>query len=273
MTLGLDVHHAGERAQADDVLEQLPLARVAVGGVADLGERHADDVDVVAEFRGRQHLGVVVEHVAARLDLLQVLVPGLRVHRHHQVDAAAPAEPALLGHAHFVPGRQALDVGGEDVARRDRDAHAQDRAREQLVGRGRARAVDVGELDDEVVDGFDALRFLRAHAAFLGLFLLVSVVRASGPACGHLDERLLHVPGAGRAALGAQAAVQADVLVLGHDAAGFQRAGNVQILDQIQSRARSGACAGPFPRHSARRRCSPSGRCRRRRRTRCTAAW
>src|SRR2546426_9082837 len=50
-------------------------------GVADLGERHADDLDVVAEPRRRQRLGVVVEQVAARVDLLQVLVPGLRVHR------------------------------------------------------------------------------------------------------------------------------------------------------------------------------------------------
>ena len=39
-----------------------------------------------------------------------------------------------------------------------------------------------------------------------------------------LDQELLHVPGAGGAALGAQAAVQADVLVLDHHAAGLQRA-------------------------------------------------
>src|ERR1700751_2109443 len=56
-----------------------------------------------------------------------------------------------LGDAHLVPGRQALDVGGGDVARRDRHAHAQDRAGEQLVRARRAGAVDVGETDDEVV--------------------------------------------------------------------------------------------------------------------------
>src|SRR3546814_13836506 len=55
----------------------------------------------------------------------------------------------------FVPGRQALDVGREDVARADRHAHAQDGLGEQLVGRRRARTVDVGELDDEVVGGRD----------------------------------------------------------------------------------------------------------------------
>src|SRR6266699_15944 len=49
---------------------------------------------------------------------------------------------AVLGHPHFIPGRQALDVGGEDVARR-------------------ARAVDVGEADDEVVYAAD--RLLDGH--------------------------------------------------------------------------------------------------------------
>ncbi len=127
ITSGSMSSSAGERADVDDVLEQLALARVAVGGVADLGERHADDVDVVAELRRRQRLGAVVEQVAAGLDLLHVGVPGLRVHRHHQVDAAAPPEPAVLVDAHLVPGRQALDVGREDVARADRHAHAQDR--------------------------------------------------------------------------------------------------------------------------------------------------
>src|ERR1700682_3854377 len=43
-------------------------------------------------------------------------------------------------------------------------------------------------------------------------FLVVGCAARSGHR--HLDEVLLHVPGAGRAALGAQAAVKADVLVL-----------------------------------------------------------
>ncbi len=152
-----DVHveQRRERADIDDVLEQLALARIGVFAVADRGERHADDRDVVAELRRRHRLGGVVEQVAAGLDRGDVLVPGLRVHRDHQVDAAARAEMAGFRDAHLVPGRQALDVGREDVARRDRHAHAQDRAREQLVGAGRARAVDVGELDDEVVYAAD----------------------------------------------------------------------------------------------------------------------
>ena len=117
ITAGSMSSSAGERADIDDVLEQLALARVGVVVVADRGQRHADDVDVVAELRRRQRLGRIVEQVAAGLDLGDVLVPGLRVHRDHQVDAAAPAEIAGLDDAHLVPGRQALDVGREDVAR------------------------------------------------------------------------------------------------------------------------------------------------------------
>ena len=158
-----DVHveQRRQRADIDDILEQLALARIGVFAVGDRGQRHADDVDVVAEFRRRHRLGAVVEQISAGLDRGHVLVPGLRVHRHHEIGAAAGAEVSRFRDAHLVPGRQALDVGREDVARADRHAHAQEAAREQLVRRRRARAVDVGELDDEVVDRLDAV-----HAAF-----------------------------------------------------------------------------------------------------------
>ncbi len=176
---GVDVEQRREGADIDDVLEQLALPRVAVGRIADLGERHADEVDVLAELRFRQRLGVVVEQIAAGFDFLQIRVPGLRVHRHHQVDAAAPGLIAGLVDAHLVPGRQALDVGREDVARGDRHAHPQDGAREQLVGRSRSRAVDVGELDDEIVYGLDAFHsWLSPHAAFR-----CGLLRQPGPAC------------------------------------------------------------------------------------------
>src|SRR5258707_1901010 len=38
----------------------------------------------------------------------------------------------------------------------------------------------------------------------------------------HVDQKLLHVPCAGRAALGAKPAVQAHILVLRHDASGLE---------------------------------------------------
>src|SRR3954468_14187389 len=59
---------------------------------------------------------------------------------------------------------------------------------------------------------------------------LLVMIPAAWAGVGHLDEELLHVPGTGRAALGAQAAVQAHVLVLHHDALCFQWTRYVQIL-------------------------------------------
>jgi hypothetical protein len=132
-------------------------------------------------------------------------VPGLRVHGDHQVDPAArPSQPWPLTRTSYQVGRPWM-FDGKMLRAADRHAHAQDRLGEQAVGRGRAGAVDVGELDDEVVHS-------RA-----GLACHFSVP----PAC-HLDENfcMSHAPGG--AALGAQAAVQADVLVLHHDTAGGQ---------------------------------------------------
>src|SRR4029079_5197110 len=51
------------------------------------------------------------------------------------------------------------------------------------------------------------------------------------------DGEFLHVPGAGRAALGAQSTVQADVLVLDHDAAGLEGVGDVQRLIGVARRS------------------------------------
>ena len=154
----VDIENRRQRADIDDVLEQLPLPRVVVGAVADFRQRHADDVHVGTEFRFRQGLGGIVEQVTAGIDGGDVLVPGLRIHRDHQIAAAAPADPALGRNAHLEPGGQALDVRRKDVARRDGHAHAQDGTREQFVGRRRARTVHVGEFDDEIVGGLDRLR-------------------------------------------------------------------------------------------------------------------
>src|SRR5687767_9427472 len=63
-----------------------------------------------------------------------------------------------------------------------------------------------------------------------------SALSGIGPRISHLEVELLHVPGAGRAALGAEAAVQADVLVLGHDPAGGELAGEVEVLGEVAGR-------------------------------------
>ena len=104
--------------------------------------------------RGQRLCGVV-EQVAARLDRGDVLVPGLRVHRDHEVDAAARAQMTGAGDAHLVPGRQALNIGGEDVARCDGHAHAHDRAREKFVRACRTGSVHIRETDDEIIHAFD----------------------------------------------------------------------------------------------------------------------
>ncbi len=151
----LDLHpqQVGERADIDDVLEQLPLPGVPVSGVGYRRKRYSQNIDILAELVRRQGLGGVIEQIAARLDGGDVRIPGLGVHGHHQVDAAAPAEVPRLADPHLKPGGQALDVGGEDVPGGDRHAHADHRLGEHAVGAGRAGAVDVGELDHEVVDG------------------------------------------------------------------------------------------------------------------------
>ena len=59
---------------------------------------------------------------------------------------------------------------------------------------------------------------------------------AGGPGLRHFEQEFAHVPRAGRTAFGAQAAMQADVFILHHHAAGFQQIGNVQILREIQRR-------------------------------------
>ena len=49
----------------------------------------------------------------------------------------------------------------------------------------------------------------------------------------HVDEIFLHVPGAGRTALGTETAVQAHILVLDHDPSGLEIVGDVEVLARI----------------------------------------
>src|SRR5690349_3829815 len=56
---------------------------------------------------------------------------------------------------------------------------------------------------------------------------------ASWPGVGYVEKELAHVPGTGRAALGTEPAMQADILVLDHDPPGLQRVADVEILPGI----------------------------------------
>ena len=154
-TRDFDVEQRRERADIDDVLEQLALARLGIFARADVGQRHAEDDDVVAQLRRGDRPRGIVEEIAARLDRGDVRskVCGF-IATIISVPPRAPRWPSP-DDADFVPGRQALDVRGEDVARRDRHAHAQNRSREQEIGARRAGAVDVREADDEVVYALD----------------------------------------------------------------------------------------------------------------------
>src|SRR5882672_722015 len=81
----------------------------------------------------------------------------------------------------------------------------------------------------------DSIRFVMAHfRPCSGRFLLWGPAAVAG--VRQVEKEFLHVPGAGRAALGAQAAVQAHVLVLRHDPAGLERARDVEVLGGIPRR-------------------------------------
>ena len=134
--LGFDVEQHRERTDVDDVLEQLALARVGISRVGDLGQRNADDLDVLAKTRFGNRPRAVIKQVAAALNFAYIVVPGLRIHGNHHVHTTTPATVALFTDAGFVPGRHALNIAGEDVARTDRHTHAHDGLGKQFVGRG-----------------------------------------------------------------------------------------------------------------------------------------
>ena len=125
---------------------------------------------------------------------VDVLAEGRGVHRDHDVHPAAPAEVPRLAHPHLVPGGQPLDVRGEDVAGADRHPHPEHRLREQVVRARRARAVDVGELDDEVVDGADLRHARRPSSSRAGTsacpHALVGQRSAHSPQCRHTSSSL-----------------------------------------------------------------------------------
>ncbi len=148
----IDIQQRCQRPHVDHVAKQLALSRILVFLVAHTREWDADDVDIIAHQAQVEGLGVVVDEVAARLHFLDVLRHALWIHRQHDIHAAAAAEVAALTDAHFVPGRQALDVGGENVLGAHRQPHAENSLGKQVVGAGATGAVYVGELDDELID-------------------------------------------------------------------------------------------------------------------------
>ena len=150
----INIEKRGQRPHVNDVLEQLPLTRVGVFAQTHLRQWNAKIMNVAAHVTQVEGFGGVIEHVATGLHLADVFRKALRVHADHHVDAAAAAQIAVLADAHFVPGGQSLNIRGENVSWAHRDTHAENRLGKHAIGTGGAGAIDVGELDDEVVDGF-----------------------------------------------------------------------------------------------------------------------
>jgi hypothetical protein len=82
-----DVEQGRQRTDVNDVLEQLPLPRIAEGVVAHFHHGDAEEVDVRALVIRRQLFGAVVDKVAPWTHALQVGLYALRVDGHHDVYA------------------------------------------------------------------------------------------------------------------------------------------------------------------------------------------
>ena len=150
----------GQRTDIDDVLEQLPLLRIGVNGLDQRRDRNPEIVDVIALEFARLRARGVVQQPAPRDDISDVPRVGFCIHGNEEIDAISAAEMAGFTDPDLEPRRQALNVRREDVPRCRRNAHAEERLREHAVGGGRAGAVDVRELDHEVVDA-KALQLVR----------------------------------------------------------------------------------------------------------------
>ena len=131
----------GDHAHVDHVDDLAELVAVAlvllVGRVGLLGqllERHGEEPDVVADRQVQVEV-VAVDADRARLELADVVGGGLRVHADQDLRVEPVADVALGAGPDVEPGRQPLDVRGEDVLAAARDAHRVQGAEQDQVGR------------------------------------------------------------------------------------------------------------------------------------------
>ncbi len=193
----VDVEQRAQRPGVGDVLHEHAFARLAEVVVAELRERDADEVDVVADQGRIERPGGVVQEIAALAHFANVARVGLRVHRDHQVVIERARGVAVFVDADLVPGGQALDVGREQVFAGDGNAHAEDGLHDEAVGAGRSGSVDVGQFDGEIVYagthasestglpayGINSSNFCMSHAA-------VGQRSAHRPQCTHRSSSL-----------------------------------------------------------------------------------
>ncbi len=116
---------------------------------------------------------------AARRQVLNVLGGGVLVHDDCDLGRRAPCDVTVLARADRVPGRQTLDIRREQVLAADRDAHAEQRADQDLIGGLAARSVLGGDHEGKIVDDRCAL--------FTGLSLYLRLKTD----CGHCEKLLI----------------------------------------------------------------------------------
>ena len=145
----------------------------------ELLERDRVEVHVVPEAVELQAL--FVDHGRSGVDRPDVFVRGLRVHADEYPDVPAARDEALFGRADREPGRQALDVGREEVLSGHGDPHLEDRPHQDVVRRHASRAVGCRDVNRKVVDhrgsGLRGKRCLlfedrRGHVSPLSTFAL-----------------------------------------------------------------------------------------------------
>ena len=154
----------GQMARLEDLVGFARLHDMKIGTIRDLiayRRKHDRMVEKRAESRftsrwGGDWTAVTYFNKATGEDTM-ALVKG-------HIDPAAPPQVAVLVHPDLVPGRQPLNVGGEDILRTDRHPHTENRLGKQVVGAGRAGTVDIGKADDKIINTFQQLHSCPACA-------------------------------------------------------------------------------------------------------------
>src|SRR6185437_14150974 len=136
-------------AHVHHILDQFAQLGLRADGRSDLVERHRIADHVVAILLEVQVF--FVNGHATRGQRQNVFLGSLRVERDQYFGVALPGDVTVLAGADGVPGRQAGDVGREEVFAADRHTHAEDALQQDAVCRLRTGTVDSGYIDAEVV--------------------------------------------------------------------------------------------------------------------------
>src|SRR5690606_34772118 len=108
-------------------------------------------MDVLPAKLRRQSFGTVVHKIPTGLHRFHILAHALRVYAHHQVNTLPSAQIAFFADAYFIPGRQSLDVGGENIFWTDGNTHSKNRLGKEEIRTGGPGAVHIGKTHDKFV--------------------------------------------------------------------------------------------------------------------------